>query len=668
MSLNPAQQEAVQTLSGPLLVLAGAGTGKTRVVMHRVVNLIRHRVAPERILAVTFTNKAAREMQQRATALLGRRRAKQKPEISTFHSLCVRILRRHIHHLGYPRQFAIYDRGDQESVARAALRDIKVAETVLRPSDVIGMIGRWKTSDISPARAAAMAQSDKQHLAAAAYRRYQNALKAAGAVDFDDLLGLVNELFDRMPDVRRTEAARFDHLMVDEYQDTNAGQYRIVKVLAAGHRNLCVVGDDDQSIYAWRGAEVAHILRFKNDWPDAKVIRLETNYRSTRQIIDWSNRLIAFNRVRHDKKLRATVDGEKPRILQAKDETAEAELVVSEIRRDVVARRARHGDFAILFRTNEQPRLFEEQLRRAKVPYVLVGGTSFYDRKETRDVMAYLKLLVNPRDEISLLRVINTPARGIGQTSITRMVESAVGRGVPIWDALGDAAQLGRLSASARKAIGEFRDLVRRYHGQSKKATLPELVRSLVDEVRYREELARIYPNPNDLEARWASVEEVVNALGAYCQRESQPTLAGFVQELAVSDRDMGDDKESQLAGDRVALMTLHSAKGLEFPAVYMVGMEEDILPHKRSIADTDAAIDEERRLCYVGLTRAQRRLTLTMALARHKWGKPRPSTPSRFLYEITGQADNPKYLKTVKKRHATAAKQPSANGKRRKT
>ncbi|HLA85832.1 MAG TPA: UvrD-helicase domain-containing protein, partial [Thermoguttaceae bacterium] len=411
MSLNAAQREAVNTLTGPLLVLAGAGTGKTRVVMYRVVNLIRHGTKPSRILAVTFTNKAAREMQERAAKLLKTRRAEEKPEISTFHSLCVRILRRQIHHLGYPAQFAIYDRGDQTSVVRGVLHEIKLSDAALRPEEALGWIGRWKMADIEPAEAASSAQTDKQHLAASVYRRYQATLKSVGAVDFDDLLGLTTKLLARRPEVRRTEAGRFDHVMVDEYQDTNPAQYELIKALAGGHRNLAVVGDDDQSIYGWRGAKVTHILRFKQDWPEAKVVRLETNYRSTTPILEWSNRLIAFNKLRHDKTLRATVDGEKPRIQQFKDETAEAKFVVDEIEQAVRSRRNHYSDFAVLFRTNEQPRLFEEEFRRAKVPYVLIGGTSFFDRKEIRDVLAYLKLLVHPRDDVSLLRVINTPPR-----------------------------------------------------------------------------------------------------------------------------------------------------------------------------------------------------------------------------------------------------------------
>ncbi|MBN2024897.1 MAG: UvrD-helicase domain-containing protein [Pirellulales bacterium] len=645
MALNPAQKEAVQTLAGPLLVLAGAGTGKTRVVMHRVVNLIRHGVRPDRILAVTFTNKAAREMQTRAADLLGSRRDGPRPEISTFHSLCVRVLRRQIRHLGYPAQFAIYDRGDQESVARSVLREIKAPEAALRPGDLVRMIGRWKTLGLSPQRAAATAQSDKEHLAAAGYRRYQNALRAVGAVDFDDLLGLTVELFKRFPDARREEAGRFDHLLIDEYQDTNALQYQIVKALAAGHRNLCVVGDDDQSIYAWRGAEVTHILRFQRDWPDAKVVRLETNYRSTRQILAWSNRLIAFNKTRHPKVLNTTTDGPKPRILQTEDEAAEAKLVVDEIRRAVQARRSRYGDFAVLFRTNEQPRLFEEEFRLAKVPYVLVGGTSFFDRKETRDVLAYLKLLVNPRDEVALLRVINTPPRGIGQTTVGRLVQLAVAQSKPVWDVLGEAEGL---APAAAEGIRGFRQLIRQFAKRSRREPLAELAADLIRQIAYKDELARLYTNPNDLDARWSSVEEMVNAVGQYQKRESRPTLAGFVQEMALSDRDFDGDKEKRLARDAVALMTLHSAKGLEFPSVYLVGMEEGLLPHKRSVADDPAAIDEERRLCYVGLTRARRQLTLTLALARRKWGKARPTTPSRFLYEITGQADNPNYLRVT--------------------
>ncbi len=630
------------------MVLAGAGTGKTRVVTYRIAELIRHRVKPSRILAVTFTNKAAGEMQERAGALLGKR-LKERPEISTFHSLCVRILRRQIHRLGYPREFAIYDRGDQEGVARSVLREIKVGEAVLRPGDLINFVSRWKTASLQPSQAAARAQSDKEHLAAAAYRRYQKTLKAAGAVDFDDLLLCTEELFHSFPQVQREEAGRFDHLLVDEYQDTNGSQYRIVKALAGAHRNLCVVGDDDQSIYGWRGAEVTHILRFKDDWPEAKVVRLEINYRSTREILGWSNRLIAFNKVRHGKVLQATRHGETPQIHQLPDEDVEAKTVAEEIASRLKEGKRRPRDFAILFRTNEQPRMFEMELRRLKIPYVLVGGMSFYDRKEVRDVLAYLKLLVNPRDEVSLLRVINVPARGIGQATVTRLLDAAVGQGRPLWDILPQAEQLAKAPPIAVRAIGGFQSLIAQHQGLQKQRPLVEVVRGLIHRVGYQAELARLYPEPADQQARWATVEEVVNAAASYSQRADQPTLSGFLQELTLGGRDDDRDKETKLERDAVALMTLHAAKGLEFPEVYMVGMEEGILPHGRSIADNESAIDEERRLCYVGLTRAQRRLTLTLALSRRKWGRARPSIPSRFLYEAAGKADNPNYQAVIR-------------------
>lgn len=645
MDLNPSQYDAVHTLSGPLLVLAGAGTGKTRVVTYRIAELIRNRIRPERILAVTFTNKAANEMQERSAALLGKRQ-KQRPEMSTFHSLCVRILRRHIRQLGYPANFAIYDRGDQEGVARTVLREIKVADAVLRPGDLLYFIGRWKTASVRPDEAIATAQTDKEHLAASAYRRYQNALKTAGSVDFDDLLLLTEELFATSAKVRAEEAGRFDHLLVDEYQDTNASQYRIVKALALGHRNLCVVGDDDQSIYGWRGAEVAHILRFKNDWPEAKIVRLEVNYRSTHEIVEWSNRLIAFNKVRHAKTLRATRSGETPRILQLEDEIKEAKTVVGEIAARIQEKKRRPKDFAILCRTNEQPRAFEMELRHAKIPYILMGGMSFYDRKEVRDVLAYLKVLAHPADEVSLLRIINTPARGIGQTTVKRLMEEAIQRGCPMWDVLSHAGELSGLSGSAVEAVQRFLALFQRFHGQMKTHSVLDVVKTLIREVNYRDELTRLYPNADDLEARWASVEEVVNAVAQYSERarDSKPSIAGFLQEVAISGNEAEDDKDSKLERDAVALMTMHAAKGLEFPEVYIVGMEEGTLPHHRSIAEPGDSVDEERRLCYVGVTRAQRRLTLTVALNRRKWGKARPTILSRFLYELTGKADNPNY------------------------
>jgi DNA helicase-2/ATP-dependent DNA helicase PcrA len=648
--LNPAQQEAVATLAGPMLVLAGAGSGKTRVVTFRIANLIKHGTCAERILAVTFTNKAAAEMHERLSKLLGKQ--KERPQISTFHSHCVRVLRRHARKLGYPERFAIYDRGDQESLARTVLRDIKVGSESLRPGDLIFQIGQWKTHGVRPPEAARAARDDKQHLASMGYRRYQRALQNAGAVDFDDLLLCTEELFANFPDARQAEAALFDHLLVDEYQDTSGTQYRIIKALAAEHRNLCVVGDDDQSIYGWRGAEVEHILRFGKDWPDARVIRLEWNYRSTAAILDFANRLIGFNTHRHDKELKAArAGGERPRIEQYESETVEAQATVADIRRRIESDQLEPRDFAILFRTNEQPRAFETELRKAKIPYMILGSQSFFDKKEVKDVLAYLKAVLHPRDEVSLLRIINNPPRGIGEKSVESILKDAVGRGVPVWSALTESSIA--LPSPARAAVGRFVELIRCYHDQLRSvggpvnrrdhaasASLVDLVRRLIAEIGYQNEIKRLYLDPQEQESRWQSVEEVVNALAAYEQAAKQPMLGDFLDEVALGQQDMGDDKEKQLARNAVALMTLHSAKGLEFPHVYMVGLEEGILPHHRSLKADSDDVAEERRLCYVGITRAQERLTLSLSLTRMKWGKPRDSIPSRFLYEIMGQTE----------------------------
>ncbi|QDS98957.1 ATP-dependent helicase [Adhaeretor mobilis] len=653
--LNPAQRDAVQTLTGPMLVLAGAGTGKTRVVTTRIAELIRRGTPAERILAVTFTRKAAGEMQERAAVLLSRgkkgasrKRGKKKeprPLISTFHSLCVKILRRHIHQLGYPEKFTICDRGDQESIARTALREIRVPDETLRPGDLLAIISNWKNQSIEPKEAASVAESDREHLAAAAYRRYQSKLKLRGTTDFDDLLLLTEQLMTKHPAIRREEAGLFDQILVDEYQDTNGSQYRIVKALAMGHRNLCVVGDDDQSIYGWRGAEVQHILRFTKDWPEAKVVRLEENYRSTGAILDYANTLIAFNSQRHDKILRpARGAGQRPQILQLQDETQEAETVITGIQLALQQPGIKAGDFAILCRTNEQPRIFETELRKAKLPYVLLGGMSFFDRKEVRDLVAYLKVVSNPTDESSMLRIINTPPRGIGASTVKSLMAAAVERGKPLWEAIPEVLSTGGLPAAAAGSVQKFQKLIQDLQELAERLPPGKLADAVVDRSNYHRELDRIYPDPNDREARRASVEELINAATNYSDGNDEATLREFLDDVAVGGDDLGDDKEKELARNAVALLTMHSAKGLEYPYVYMVGMEEGILPHRRSLEAVEAsAIDEERRLCYVGVTRAQEKLTLSFALTRRKWGKPRETTPSRFLYEMTGQAENAK-------------------------
>jgi DNA helicase-2/ATP-dependent DNA helicase PcrA len=645
--LNPPQRAAVTTLSGPLLVLAGAGTGKTRVITFRIAKLIESGIAPDRILAVTFTNKAAREMKERAMALIrpgAKRKSGPIPEISTFHSLCVRILRRNAEVLGYPNRFSIFDRGDQETLARQALRDIRVGHETLRPGELLHFVGTWKSAGIAPKQAETVVNQpgvpDKELLAAMAYRKYQEQLRATGAVDFDDLLLLTEQLLEEHPDVRRAEAGRFDHILIDEYQDTNALQYRITRHLAVGHRNLCVVGDDDQSIYGWRGAEVTHILHFANDWPEAKIVKLEDNYRCRAPILELANTIISRNRTRHQKTLRpAREGGEAPRFVRCEEELAEAQSVASEIKRllddELQQPRIRPSDIAILFRTNEQTRAFELELRKNRVPYVIVGGTSFYDRREVKDMLSYLRVVANPLDEVSLLRIINCPPRGIGPSSIEQLMKLAVTKGVPLWTVLPDAPEV---APSAADRIRVFMNLIERYRQRFTIEPLAEVIKALIVEIGYRAEIERLYKTPKEIESRNQAIEEIVNAAANHAAHHDEPTLIGFLDDCALVGRDdlSTDDDEQRKKG--VTLMTLHSAKGLEFPHVFLVGMEEGLLPHQRTVLDSGGAgIEEERRLCYVGVTRARETLTLTYAKARMKWGKLRPSIPSRFLLEMRG-------------------------------
>ncbi len=660
--LNEAQRAAVETLCGPILVLAGAGTGKTRVVTFRIANLIRHGTPPGRILAVTFTNKAAGEMKQRIAELLParqRRGSKRKdkaaaePTVSTFHSQCVRILRRHAKALGYPAKFSIYDRGDQESLARGVLRELRLPTAALSPSALLAIIGRWKNASVKPEDAASLAATDQEHLAAAGYRRYQAALTAKGAMDFDDLLLLTETLFDQHPAIRDQEAAKYDHVLVDEYQDTNGSQYRITKHLTLRHRNLCVVGDDDQSIYAWRGADVTHILNFTSDWPDAKVVCLESNYRSTGAILQMANRLIAFNSNRHDKVLRPSrPEGTRPRIVQHKDEITEAQSVVTEISHLIDHDHIQPGDIAILFRTNEQPRIFETELRKAKVPYVMLGSQSFFDRREVRDMIAYLKWIDQPDDEVSLLRIINTPARGLSTKTVKSLLDHAVGKGVSVWKVMQDPTVVSTLTPRAQQGIAELAALTQDVQLSADSESLSAAFGVLMNRSAYNDEISRLYEQPEEREARMSSLGEIANAIGNYEEGGTSPTLTGFLSEIALAGRELGNEKDKLALQNSVWLLTMHAAKGLEFPVVYMVGMEEGLLPHSRSVnSGSDKDIAEERRLCYVGITRAQEKLTLSMALTRRKWGKARPTIPSQFLYEVTGQAENPQQYRLKGKR-----------------
>jgi len=466
-------------------------------------------------------------------------------------------------------------------------------------------------------------------------------LKTSGCVDFDDLLLCTEDLFRISKEARIAEANLFDHILIDEYQDTNSSQYRIVKGLADGHRNLCVVGDDDQSIYGWRGAEVKHILRFNKDWTDAKVVRLEDNYRSTGEILHCANTLIAFNKTRHGKILRpARMGGEKPRIVQFETETAEAEQTVLEIKRHLDAKRHEPADIAILFRTNEQPRPFETELRKHKIPYVLIGGMSFFDRREVKDVISLLQVIERPDDDPSLRRIINVPPRGISRAAVQRLAEEGTKLSVSPWQMLIKADTIDGLSPAAKKGCASFHRLIGKYQEIFKSGSLVGGLRSLLSEINYMVEIRSRYNTPEEVTAREATVEQIVNAMAEYEDSKRRPTLLGFLDQIALDNRELETDKEKQLKRNCVVLMTMHSAKGLEFPRVYMVGMEEGILPHHRSVKEEGAAIEEERRLCYVGVTRAEDHLTMSLALSRRKWGKPRPTDASRFLFEMTGQAE----------------------------
>lgn len=640
--LNPSQREAATYLDGPLLVLAGAGTGKTRVITYRMAEIIRRGTPPDRILSVTFTNKAAREMLGRTAALLGRR-LKARPWISTFHSLCVRILREEAAALGYPSSFAIFDRADQESAARTALREVRLGDTAMKPGDLLARISRWKMNGVPPERATEFTEDDKDTLAAVAYRRYQNALRTSAAVDFDDLLLLTHRLFEDRPKLLAKHQGRFDFVQIDEYQDTNRVQFKIVEALVEPHGRICVVGDDDQSIYGWRGGEVEHILGFQSHFPGAKVVRLEDNYRCTDRILALANNLVCYNRSRHPKALRTTKrSSDAVRFLEFPDEVTEAEQVVLEIDYLVKQKFVKPGDVAILYRTNEQPRVFESELRRRRLPYVLVGGQSFFDYKEVRDLLSYLRAAVNPNDDYALLRIVNVPARGVGAATVEKVVARSVRERASFWNAEAAMRSSGELPDKAAAGLASLHRLLEKYRRltDERPKQLGPITAGLIEELHYEEEIRRNYKEPSQQLARSAMLDQLTDALKEYCEREAEPSLAGFLQETTLGGRDDQFVAEDDVPKEGVRLMTLHSAKGLEFPRVYLVGMEEGLLPHHRSIAGTPAMIEEERRLAYVGVTRAQDHLTLTRAAARKKWGKLRPSTPSRFLQEMRGEVE----------------------------
>ncbi len=642
-SLNSQQRAAVVHRDGPLLILAGAGSGKTRVITCRIVHLLQQGVSPAQILAVTFTNKAAREMRQRVQEMAGSDAVKGMV-IATFHSLGVRILKAHIERLGFKKNFSIYASADQQRLIRDLLRELGAKNSGSDADQVLWRISTAKNQLISAADYRPDNHDPLSPLVATIYPRYQRALKAFNAVDFDDLLMFTVQLLNGHPDLRHHYAERFRYQMVDEYQDTNPAQYRLLKLLAGGHGNLCVVGDDDQSIYAFRGADVANILDFENDFSGTKVIKLEQNYRSSGNILAAANAVIKNNPKRKEKALwTSSGAGEKIDYILCEDGEDEACRVVERIYAEKYRHNRKDGDFAILYRTNSQSRAFEEQLRYENIPYVLIGGQQFFDRKEIKDVIAYLKVIQNPADEVNLLRILNYPKRGIGEGSIDRIIRHSAEIQKSLWTVLRHVELVADIKERTAAACNDFVAFIERYQKRFRQPLhLLETLRDLFTELRLADEIYRQEKDPAVAQRRIANQEELLNSMATYCERTTQPDLDGFLERVSLFDDETAEknDKESKLALDAVTLMSLHSSKGLEFPVVFLAGMEEGFLPHKRSINET-FDIDEERRLCYVGITRAQRQLVLLGAQQRRKYGKLEQREPSRFLAEIPAQLLN---------------------------
>jgi len=635
--LNPQQLAAVKHTEGPLLVLAGAGSGKTGVLTYRIAHLILNKkVAPSSILAVTFTNKAAREMEERVNKLVGKSACKDTI-ISTFHSLGVRILRRDIERLGYKRNFSIYSGADQVGLVRQILREV-VSDGKKHDADSI----TWKISAaknrlITPDRFQARSDDDCELIAAAVYPRYQSALKACNAVDFDDIIMLTAELLQHYPEVLHHWQDRFRYIMVDEYQDTNASQYLLVNLLAAGSGNLCVVGDDDQSIYGWRGADVANILDFEKDFRGCRVIKLEQNYRSTGNILEAANHVIRNNPLRKEKRLwTSTGTGCQIDMIVARDDEEEASSVVDRIQVERIRQDLAYSDIAILYRTNAQSRAFEEQLRFEDIPYILIGGMQFYERKEVKDAISYLKFISNELDEAALLRIVNFPRRGIGDGTVLKINQWSLAEGVPLFAAFGRVIEVPGVNEATRYKVGEFHKLLQTAMKDfSRPGGLAEKGKQLFKKLGLEDELYRTVDTPAQARRKAENIEQIINSMATYEERTFKPTLAGFLEKVSLMDEDRFAGKEKKDHDrDAVTLMSLHSSKGLEFPHVFLVGMEEEILPHKRSIYE-DFSVDEERRLCYVGITRARRSLTLSRCLQRKKYGRLEERFPSRFLEEI---------------------------------
>ena len=619
------------TTKGPLLVLAGAGSGKTRVITHRIVHLLDKKVPAKSILAVTFTNKAAQEMKERVVQMGGQRAL--AVTLSTFHAFGAEVLRSNLHRLGWPKKFAIVDTGDQISLVRRAMRERNVDDKTFDPRKILTLISRAKNSGIEPQPKAEGLGDDTDLVAHLVFPLYQLALKAQGAVDFDDLLVFPSKIFSEFPEVKKSFVERFRYVMVDEYQDTNRAQLDLLRHLASEHQNVCVVGDDDQCIYSWRGAEVRNILDFEKLFPGAKEVRLQQNYRSNQTILDAANSVIEKNPERRPKRMWTDVlGGPKIQIVTAGSEEEEARYVAAEVKR-ALSEGHSADEIAILYRVNGQSRFIEEFLREKEVRYEVVGGSEFFDRREVKDVIAYFKVLANPKDEMSLLRIVNVPARGIGDVTMERITAWASANDVPLWKAIEQVNEVPELPKGAPQKVTEFVELLRKYRSQFSKGNLAQVTRELLNEIDFVG-VARsqaVTAASGDRKAK--GIAQIIFSLEAYEKREGKKaSLLTYLNRLALDTRE--EEDEPQHSQGRVTLMTLHGAKGLEWKLVFMVGLEEDLLPHGGMPGELPNP-QEERRLCYVGMTRARERLVMTRASTRIKRGKEVPRTPSRFLADI---------------------------------
>lgn len=631
--MNPEQAEAVKATEGPLLIMAGAGSGKTRVLTHRIAYLMVEKgVNPYNILAITFTNKAAREMKDRIHNILGG--ASDNIWISTFHSMCVRILRRDIDRIGMNRNFTILDSTDQQSVIKAILKEKNIDPKKFDPRSLLGSISSAKNELTTPEELSKQVGGYYDQVVSDVYTEYQKRLRKNQALDFDDLIMTTIQLFQRVPEVLEFYQRKFQYIHVDEYQDTNRAQYMLVKLLASRFQNLCVVGDSDQSIYRWRGADIANILSFEKDYPRATVIFLEQNYRSTKRILQAANEVIQKNSNRKPKNLwTENHDGEKISYFRADTEQTEAQFVTGKIKEMTESGKRKYSDFAILYRTNAQSRVMEEVLLKSNIEYSIVGGIKFYDRKEIKDILAYLRLISNPDDDISLIRVINVPKRGVGATSVDKIARYAQDHDISMFRALEEADFIG-LSPKITKAVIEFKEMVKGYTAMQEYLSVTELVEEILEKSGYIDMLKA--EKSIESQSRLENLDEFLSVTKSFEQSNDDKSLVAFLTDLAlVADIDKLDEDDQPK--DSVILMTLHAAKGLEFPIVFLMGMEEGVFPHSRSLMEEDE-MEEERRLAYVGITRAEEQLYLTNAQMRTLFGQTKMNPVSRFIQEIPAE------------------------------